>query len=64
VNPKQINVGGQVVPPFVYCSECNQPIKPGRHKPGEYAHARGCPKDRSRMAGLTIAEVLKLEERR
>jgi hypothetical protein len=25
------------------CKECGQPIKPGRHKPGEYEHAQGCP---------------------
>jgi hypothetical protein len=32
---------------YAVCSECEQPIKPGRHKPGEYEHASGCPKDRS-----------------
>ena len=26
------------------CDKCGQPIKPGRHKPGEYEHAQGCPK--------------------
>jgi len=25
------------------CAECGQPVKPGRHKPGEYEHAQGCP---------------------
>lgn len=25
------------------CKFCDQPTKPGRHKPGEYEHAMGCP---------------------
>ena len=25
------------------CEECGQPTKPGRHQPGEYDHAQGCP---------------------
>lgn len=29
---------------YTLCKECGQPTKPGRHKPGEYEHAQGCPK--------------------
>lgn len=34
------------------CAECGQPLKRGRHKPGEYVHAEGCsraPKPRQRQ---------------
>jgi hypothetical protein len=24
------------------CSDCGQPVRPGRHHPGEYEHAQGC----------------------
>ena len=30
------------------CPDCGQPIKPGRHKAGEFEHARGCPRARKR----------------
>lgn len=26
------------------CKSCGQPLKKGRHKPGEYEHAEGCPR--------------------
>jgi hypothetical protein len=32
------------------CTQCGQPMKPGRHKPGEYEHAQGCPKAPKRRA--------------
>lgn len=35
---------------YKLCVKCGQPIKPGRHKPNEYDHARGCPNDRSKKA--------------
>lgn len=31
------------------CPDCDQPIKPGRHKSNEYAHASGCPRDRTKL---------------
>ena len=33
------------------CEECGQPTKAGRHKPGEYDHAQGCPTRRRRLFG-------------
>jgi hypothetical protein len=31
------------------CPECGQPISPGRHRPGEYEHAQGCPRNKSKV---------------
>jgi hypothetical protein len=35
-------------PQYRLCDACGQPIQPGRHMPGEYRHAQGCPRDRSK----------------
>ncbi len=34
---------------YKLCDQCGQPVKPGRHKAGEYEHAQGCPKAPKRV---------------
>jgi hypothetical protein len=40
------------------CPNCAQPIKPGRHKDGEYRHSQGCGRDRSKNRD---AELLRIQ---
>lgn len=42
--------GNMGEPLYKLCDGCGCPIKPGRHKPNEYDHAQGCPRDRSKKA--------------